>query len=156
MGIDKQTDGQTEGRTNRWTDKWTNIYSIFRDKLSLPEGSWDSVTVLQGQGSNLIDKCNHIGPIFLEGDDHLNDWWDPILTIDPVFVLLGVHSTTLDDAQTNTNDITVVHRVACSAGVGSVDEEARCKGLSSRPLEGCQVAVILYQFSLQSLVVVCP
>jgi hypothetical protein len=41
MGMDKQTDGQTEGRTNRGTDKRTNIYSIFRDKLLLPEGSLD-------------------------------------------------------------------------------------------------------------------
>ncbi len=41
MRTDKQTDGHTEGRTNGRTDKWTNIYSIFRDKLSLPEGSSD-------------------------------------------------------------------------------------------------------------------
>ncbi len=48
---------------------------------------------------------------------------------DPVFVLLGVHSTTIDDAQANDNDIKVIHWVACSTGVGSTDEEARCKGL---------------------------
>ncbi len=41
MWIDKQMEGQTEGWTNGWTDKRTNIYSIFRDKLSLPEGSSD-------------------------------------------------------------------------------------------------------------------
>ncbi len=41
MGTDKQTDRQTEGRTNGRTDKRTHIYSIFRDKLSLPEGSLD-------------------------------------------------------------------------------------------------------------------
>jgi hypothetical protein len=41
MGTDKQTDGQTEGRTNERMDKRTNIYSVFRDKLSLPEGSLD-------------------------------------------------------------------------------------------------------------------
>jgi hypothetical protein len=41
MGMDKQTDGQTEGWTNGRTDRRTNIYSIFRDKLSLPEGSSD-------------------------------------------------------------------------------------------------------------------
>ncbi len=45
MGTDKQTDGQTEGWTNGRTDKWTNIYSIFRDKLILSEGSLDK----QGQ-----------------------------------------------------------------------------------------------------------
>jgi hypothetical protein len=32
----QQTNGQTEGQANGQTDK---IYSIFRDKLSLPEGS---------------------------------------------------------------------------------------------------------------------
>jgi hypothetical protein len=41
MGTDKQTDRQTEGQTNGQTDKQTNIYSVFRDKLSLPEGSLD-------------------------------------------------------------------------------------------------------------------
>jgi hypothetical protein len=39
MGTDKQTNGWTNGRTN----KQTNIYSIFRDKLSLPEESLDYV-----------------------------------------------------------------------------------------------------------------
>jgi hypothetical protein len=37
MGTDKQTNGRTNGGTN----KRTNIYSIFRDKLSLPEESSD-------------------------------------------------------------------------------------------------------------------
>jgi hypothetical protein len=72
---------------------------------------------------------------------------------DPVCVLLGIHSTTLDDAQADINDIMVVHRVACSADVRSADEEVHCKG--SKSLEGCQVLAILCQFSLQSLVVVC-
>jgi hypothetical protein len=39
------TDKQTNGRTNRGTNKRTNIYSIFRDKLSLPEGSLDRTTI---------------------------------------------------------------------------------------------------------------
>jgi hypothetical protein len=38
--------GQTDKQTNKWTDGWTdrqtNIYSIFRDKLSLPQGSSDN------------------------------------------------------------------------------------------------------------------
>ncbi len=38
-----QMDKQTNGRTNKQTDGPTNIYSIFRDKLSLPHGSLDSV-----------------------------------------------------------------------------------------------------------------
>jgi hypothetical protein len=42
MGMDKQTNRQTKGWTNGRTDKWTNIYSIFREKLSFPEGSSDS------------------------------------------------------------------------------------------------------------------
>jgi hypothetical protein len=41
MGMDKQTDGQTEGRKNGRMDKRTNIYSIFRNKFSLSEGSSD-------------------------------------------------------------------------------------------------------------------
>ncbi len=48
------------------------------------------------------------------------------------FVLLGIHSTSLDDVQANVNDITVVHQVACSAGVGSADEEVcGCEGLET-------------------------
>jgi hypothetical protein len=73
--------------------------------------------MLQGRDSSLIDKCNCVGPIFLEGVDRLDDWWDRILAQDPVFVLLGVHSTILDDAQTNINDVTVIHWVVYSAGV---------------------------------------
>jgi hypothetical protein len=34
-------DKQTTKRTNKWTNKQTNIYSIFRDKVSLPYGSLD-------------------------------------------------------------------------------------------------------------------
>ncbi len=50
---------------------------------------------------------------------------------DPVFVLLGVHPTMLDDAQADINDFTVIHRVACSAGVGSADEEVHYKRLKT-------------------------
>ncbi len=90
-----------------------------------------SVTMLGGQDSSLIDKCNRVGPILLEGVDCLDNWWDPVLTQDPFFVLLGVHSTMLDDAQANINDVTVLHWVACSAGVGGAGEEVRCKGLKT-------------------------
>ncbi len=45
---------------------------------------------------------------------------------DPVFVLLGVPSTMLDDAQADINDIAVVDWLACSAGIGSTNEEAHC------------------------------
>jgi hypothetical protein len=87
--------------------------------------------MLQGWDSSLIDKCNHVSPIFLEGIDRLNNLCDRVRVQDPVFVLLGVHSTTLDDAQGNVNDVTVVHWVARSTGVGSTNEEAHCKGLKT-------------------------
>ncbi len=69
------------------------------------------VSMLQGQDSSLIDKCNHIGPIFLEGVDHLNDWWDRVLAQDSVFVLLGIHSTMLDDTHADVDDVMVIHPV---------------------------------------------
>jgi hypothetical protein len=53
--------------------------------------------MLQGRNSSLTDECNRIGPIFLEGVDHLDNRWDRILVRDPVCVLLSVHSTMLDD-----------------------------------------------------------
>jgi hypothetical protein len=37
----------------------------------------------------------------------------------------------LDDSQANFNDVMGIHWVACSTGVGSTDEEARCKGLGT-------------------------
>ncbi len=37
----------------------------------------------------------------------------------------------LDDVQANVNDVTVVHWVACSTGVGSTNEEVCCKGLKT-------------------------
>jgi hypothetical protein len=46
METDKQTNGQTNGGTN----KRTNIYSIFRNELSLPEGSSDSIDLLSKEG----------------------------------------------------------------------------------------------------------
>ncbi len=79
--------------------------------------------MLQGLGSSLIGKCNRISQILLEGVDCLDNLWDCVLTQDPAFVLLSIHSTTLDDAQANVDDVTVVYRVACSTGVGSANEE---------------------------------
>ncbi len=118
---------------------------IVRDDQSVIIHGGHSVTMLQGQDSSLIDKSNHVGPIFLEGVDRLGDWWDHVLARDPVFVLLGVHSTMLDDAQANINDITVIHRVACSAGVGSLMKRHVARGL--KPSEGCHVAAVLCRFS---------
>jgi hypothetical protein len=90
-----------------------------------------TVLMLQGWDSSLVDECNLVGPIFLKGVDHLDNRWECILAQDPIFVLLGIHSTMLDDTQANVNDVTVVHQVACSAGVGSADEEVCCKGLKT-------------------------
>ncbi len=35
-----------DGQTNK-TDRWTNIYSIFRDKLSLPHGNLDCLSQMR-------------------------------------------------------------------------------------------------------------
>jgi hypothetical protein len=61
MGMDKQMDQQTEGGTNGQMDKWTNIYSIFRGKLSLPEGSSDKFChMLFGQHFVWVTDCYDI------------------------------------------------------------------------------------------------
>ncbi len=106
--------------------------------------------MLRGRDSSLIDKCNCIGPIFFVGVNRLDDLWDSILARDPVFVLLGVHSTTLDDVQADINDITVIHWVACSTSVGSANEEACCKGLKTfggMPGGGHSLPIFLAIFS---------
>jgi hypothetical protein len=41
-----RTDKWTNKRTNKQANKWTNIYSIFRDKLSLPHGSLDRMRMV--------------------------------------------------------------------------------------------------------------
>jgi hypothetical protein len=87
--------------------------------------------MLQGQESCLVEECNRLGPLFFEGVDHLDNWRDCIFAQDPIFVLLGVHSTALDDVQANVDDVAVVHQVACSACVGSANEEPYCKGLKT-------------------------
>ncbi len=65
--------------------------------------------MLQGRDHCLVNECNHISPIFLEGVDCLDDWRDRVFAQDPIFVLLGVHPAVLDDTQTNLNDISIVH-----------------------------------------------
>ncbi len=87
--------------------------------------------MLQGQDSRLVDECNPIGPIFFEGVNHFDDWRDCVFVRDPIFALLNIHSTMLDDAQANVNDVMVIHWVACCACVGSANEEAHCKGLKN-------------------------
>jgi hypothetical protein len=90
-----------------------------------------TVSMLQDQDSCLVDKCNHISPIFFEGVDHLDGRWDHVFAQDPTFVLLGIHSIALDDAQANVDDVAVVHRVVCSTCIRSAYEEAHCKGLET-------------------------
>jgi hypothetical protein len=93
--------------------------------------SGHTLSMLQGRDSRLVDECNCVGPIFHEGVNRLDDWWDRVLAQDPFFVLLGVHSTALDDAQANVDDVAVVYWVACSTRVGSTNEEAHCEGLET-------------------------
>ncbi len=73
--------------------------------------------MLQGRDCSLVDECNCVGLIFLEGVKSLNDRWDHLLARDPIFVLLGIHPTALDDAQANVDDIAAIHWVACSTCV---------------------------------------
>jgi hypothetical protein len=87
--------------------------------------------MLQGQDISLVDECNSVCSIFLEGVDRFHHWWDHVLVRDPIFVLLEVHSTLLDDALVDVNQVMVVHWVACSAGIGSADEGAPCEGLET-------------------------
>ena len=72
-----------------------------------------------------------VGPILFEGVDRFCDWRALVLAGDPIFLFLGVHPTSFDDAQADVNDIAIVHWVACRARVGCADEEARHKGLEA-------------------------
>ena len=66
---------------------------------------------------------------------------------DPIFVLLGVHPTSLDDAQADVDDVAIVHWVAGRARVGSTDEEASCEGLKTIggiPVGGHSLPVLPY------------
>jgi len=105
--------------------------------------------MLQGWGSCLVDKCDRFSPIFFEGVDRLDDRRAFVLARDPIFVLLGVHPTSFDDAQANFDDVTIVHQVACRACVGCADEEARCKGFESvsrMPVGGHSLAIFFTIF----------
>jgi len=94
-----------------------------------------TVSMLQGWGSCLVDKCDRVGPIFFEGVDHPDDQQAFVLMHDPIFVFLGVHPASFDDAQADVDDIVIVHWVACRACVGCTDEEAHCKGFE-QPFAG--------------------
>ncbi len=54
-----------------------------------------------------------------------------VISRDPIFVFLGVHPASFDDAQANADDVVIVHWVACHACVGCADEEVHCKGFKS-------------------------
>jgi hypothetical protein len=75
--------------------------------------SGHAVSMLQGWDSHLVDECNCVGPIFLEGVDHLDNQQDRIFAQDPFFLLIGIHPTVLDDAQADVNDVAIIHWVAC-------------------------------------------
>ncbi len=85
--------------------------------------------MLRGRNSHLVDQRDCVGPIFLEGVDHLDDCRGFVLAGNPIFVLLGVHPTAFDDLQANVDDVTIIHRIACHTRVGCTNEEAHCKGL---------------------------
>jgi hypothetical protein len=87
--------------------------------------------MLQGWGSCLVDKCDRVGPIFFEGVDRLDDWRAFVLACNPIFVLLGVHPASFDDAQADADDVAIIYRVACCDRVGCADEEAHRKGFES-------------------------
>jgi hypothetical protein len=93
--------------------------------------SGHTVSMLRGRDSSLVNKCNWVGLIFIEGVDCLNDWWDRVLAQDPIFLLLGIHYTTLDDTQANVDDVMVINCVTCTAGVGCANEEAHWEGLKT-------------------------
>jgi hypothetical protein len=78
--------------------------------------------MLKGRDSCLVGECNCVGPIFFEGVDCLNDQWDHVFAQDPIFLLLGIHPTGLDDAQADVDDVVIVHWVACHTCVGSANE----------------------------------
>ncbi len=97
----------------------------------------------------MVDQRDHIGPIFLEGVDHLDDRRGFVLTGDPIFVLLGVHPTAFDDVQADVDDVAIIHWVACHAHIGCTDEEARCKGLKAvggMPVGGHPLPIIFAIF----------
>ena len=52
-----------------------------------------------------------------EGVNRLGDRRVVVLARDPIFVFLGVHTTSFDDAQADVDDVTIVHGVACRACV---------------------------------------
>jgi hypothetical protein len=87
--------------------------------------------MLKGWNSRLVDQRDHVGPIFLEGVDRLDDRRGFVFAGNPIFVHFRVHPTVFDDAQANVNDVTIIHWVACRACVGCTNVEARCKGLEA-------------------------
>ena len=89
------------------------------------------VSMLKGWGSCLVDECDCLGTIFFEGIDHFSDGRGLVLAGDPNFVFFGVHSTSVDDAQANVDDIAIIHRVASHDCVGCANKEARCEGLKA-------------------------
>jgi hypothetical protein len=119
---------------------WLFIYSCMA-AYAAPKFASDSlydaidgghaISMLSGWDRRLVDECYRVGPILFEGVDRFNNWWLLVFVGDPAFVFLGVHSTSLDDAQADVDDITIPHRVASRARVGSAYEEASCEGLKT-------------------------
>ena len=54
-----------------------------------------------------------------------------MLPCDPIFLLLGLHSAALNDAQADVDDVAIPHGVSCSACVRRANEEAHREGLET-------------------------
>ena len=87
--------------------------------------------MLQGRGSRQVDECNCVGPLFLGGVDRLDNQWGLILASNPFVVLLGIHSSALNDMQANVNDTMVSHPVKCRACIRCANEEVCGQGFEA-------------------------
>ena len=77
----------------------------------------------------MVDKGDFVHPELLEGIERLDDFGTNRLACDPLFVIFGVHSTSLDDAEADVDDVGIMHRVAGTAGVARASEEVMDEGL---------------------------
>ncbi len=79
----------------------------------------------------MVDERDHSGQVLLEGVNRLNNWQGLALARYPVFVLFGVHSASINDAQADVNDIALAHWVSHRAHIRWANEEACCKELKA-------------------------
>jgi hypothetical protein len=70
-------------------------FAVRRVQRVVVHGS-HAVAVLRSRDRHLVDERGRAGPVLLEGIDRLDDRWGFALVSNPVFIILGVHSTLLD------------------------------------------------------------